>query len=399
MSAKKSTGLESTNVERVWVATSRTPMTPRELSAATGLTVQAVTAALRKLEQTDAMQRAESDPKMWLRVKGVRALPESLRPSVAVEDAANAAAVDGMAEEMAARVVAKRRGSVAEATEGQPETGKKLQVMNRAELEVMALSLDIEGVTTRTKKAKLVELITARRAELAAEAETDAALDRAPKAELVELATGLGLSPAKKTTADQLRALIRAHRSGPAVVAVIVDGATVLATDQPAAEPAQDDAEPSNVIAGPWGTPGGPEALSGDPDGVDGVLADLMASRPVSAPPAPASRRPRAVGSGEARPRREAGGAVPVRGDRSTQWGRGQLAAAIVAVLIERGPEFDCTASGMTKILNESRADGSAPIAQAGAVKYALENLVKGGGAVRTSEAPKRYTGAVQVAA
>ncbi len=374
MSAKKSPGLETTNVERVWVATSRTPVLVKELATATGLTSQATTAALKKLEAAAAVERSATDPKMWLRVKGVRSLPEQLRPVAPVEP-----------------------------VEAEPVAERKAPTMKRAELVELATSLGVEGITTKTKVAELVASIEAARAEQAATAEADAQLDKAPKAKLLDMLIGLGVTPARKATAEQLRALIRGHVTGGTAVAVDpsatgVTGVAVFVDGQLVGGAAETAAEPSNVIAGPWGTPGDVEAVTGDPDGVDGVLADLMAARPVSAPPAPAPRQ-RANASTDPRPRREAGGAVPVRGDKSTQWGRGQLAAAIVAVLDERGPEWDCTASGMTKVLNESRAaDGTAPIAQAGAVKYALERLVDGGTAVRTSEAPKRYTRALLAA-
>jgi hypothetical protein len=414
-------------------------LSPAAVAADLDLSVQKVSAALRKLaemggaEKTTAGWRALKTKAARVAVTGVASKP---RKAPAVEETpaeavANAKAVDGMAQEMADRV---KRQRAKKATEPEPDLSPAafalekiragepvaLGVLKAAELVYIAKELDVPGVTARTKKADLLRSIAdARRAA----SERSVPLEDMKRADLAILATARGIAFPKSASAARLRELLTSADPTPAAViedAVAAGAATVLETDTTAVivngnptnlgptgtesladdsdtdalnNPPEDDEEPSNVVEGPWGTPAPDAAVSGDPDGVDGVLADLMATRPVSAPPAPAPRRERTPADGETRTRKEAGGVTVVKGNKATQWARGALGKAIDDVLMTAKAGVDFTATEVTKAINTARLDDTAPIAQAGAVKYALEKMVGMGTARRTSEGPKRYAG------
>lgn len=136
----------------------------------------------------------------------------------------------------------------------------------------------------------------------------------------------------------------------------------------------------SNVVAGPWGNPDAVDAPEGS---VDAVLADLQSVAPVSAPPAQAVRR-----AGRAR---ASGGVEIVKGNRATQWAKGQLVQAIVAQLAAAGPRDDFSATEMTRRLNEARTAETDPIAQNGSVAFALDKMASAGTATLTQDKPRRY--------
>jgi hypothetical protein len=458
---------EKNNVEKTWDVSSRTPMLVAELSDRAGITPQAVRAALKKLVTAGALKVSEFDPKMFLRVKGVRSCPADLKTPAAPSKRRSRAQEAGGTEFLSANAPVDR-------------AQQKLETMTKPELRAVLADLGLTA-TSKTTAPQLRALIEAHRSNRPAAdtvlvegdpvAERAAVLAKLPKAKLVELVEGLGLSTRPSQTRQQLAELAAVRESqqapadpgtavdtdtvqeraavlaklpkaqrlvmafvdergyvdrqmianangsspdAPAVTsvlkalvrrglivepdttygryvlpaapadpgtAVIVDGVTLGGSANVAAVPAESDAEPPNDADGIWGTP---EAVDAPEGSLEAVLADLRSVRPVSAPPAPT---PRVGGQ-----RKEAGGVIAVKGNKATQWQRGQLNSAITEVLFLLD---DGTATDVTRALNLRRADDTAPIAQAGAVKYALEKLVDSGYARRTSEAPKRYARAV----
>jgi hypothetical protein len=343
---------EKTNIEKVWAALTRTPQPNKELAARAEISTQAVSAALKRLIAGGAAEVADG-PGAYVRVKGVRSLPEALRPAPPVKKAAPAKAAPA------------------------PAPAKKVRALKAVP------SAPAKKAAAALPGTRVAKAAPAKKAE-------PLALGVMSRAELLDVAAGLGLTAGlKSANKAKLIQMITAARRGSAVpasapvsggAAVIVDGRTVYSDEEPPGADAENDAEPSNVVPGPWGSPGDVDAPEGS---VEAVLADLQAVRPVSAPPA---QTPRAGG----RPRTEAGGITIVKGNKATQWGRGELAKAISAVLAANpGTEFSAT--DMTRQLNLSRVKETDPVAQAGAVKYALEKLVEQAGAARTCEAPKRY--------
>jgi hypothetical protein len=417
---------EKNNVEKTWDVSSRTPMLVAELSDRAGITPHAVRAALKKLVAAGAVQPSEHDAKMFLRVKGVRSCPADLKtpaapskveayakkhrtdPAAIVAAATALEAKDPDAAGLVERITApaKRRGRAQEAGGTEflsanvpvDRAQQKLETMTKPELRAVLADLGLTA-TSKTTVPQLRALIKAHRsnqptADPAADtvlvegdpvAERAAVLAKLPKSKLYEMVEGLGLSTRTSQTRQQLAELaaVRESQQAPADpgTAVIVDGVTLGGSANVAAVPAESDAEPPNDADGIWGTP---EAVDAPEGSLEAVLADLRSVRPVSAPPAPT---PRVGGQ-----RKEAGGVIAVKGNKATQWQRGQLNAAITEVLFLLD---DGTATDVTRALNLRRADDTAPIAQAGAVKYALEKLVDSGYARRTSEAPKRYARAV----
>jgi hypothetical protein len=478
-----STTPEKTNVERVWDATSRRPMTRKEIAYAAGVNVQAVTAAVNKLIDGNAVEayefpltpsRGPAQTPAFVRVKGVRSLPKELRPAVKVkpvgphpflptmgsgpavglcqmggcgrvyDDAIHPKGkparvrkpktATAVVEPVAARkprtnadlraeaiglgleppkgankldlvsaIAAKRRADRAEAAaevveaaraitpDPKPAAGPvALEAMSRPELAELAESLDVRVLNKHTR-TELTRLI--RDARAAAAPETAVTPDPAPTApatapatapvalrtmskdELVAFGAGIGLALTPSSTKRNLVGLITAKRralkaeadAASVGTAVIVNGVVQGGATAP---PAQDDAAAPDPVDGDAGTPDAVEAVN---------------------EPATAGRT-RSVGGHQRQPGLAD---LIVKGNKATQWPRGGLAAAIAAVFDARGPEVDFTATDMTRTINEARTYDTDPIAQAGAVKYALEAMVKAGSAVRTSEAPKRYTRAL----
>lgn len=397
------TTTEKTNLEKVWDASSRTPMLKAELADKAGVTVQAVTAAVKKLTAAGVLQVSEQDAKMVLRVKGVRSLPAELKGPAPRRSRADApAAAEALADTFggAIRTPADALPAPAPAdSDPVAERAAVLAKLPKAELVKLAEGV---GFATHPKQTRtqLAELIAVKEGQLAAgeeaaEAvevvaqvvdgltgtETKAPAERKLQAhtipELMEIAQGLGIAFGPREKKASLIRLIEVRRakladaasaSSPTGVAVIVNGEVVTA---------ESDVETPEGPEGPWGTPD-PDAVP--TDDVGAVLAELQAARPVSAPPAQGVSR-----------RAEAGGVFAVKGNKATQWGRGELAAAIDKVFADRGPEVDFTATDMTRALNQARTSETDPIAQSGAVKYALNKKVEQGTARMTSETPKRY--------
>jgi hypothetical protein len=130
--------------------------------------------------------------------------------------------------------------------------------------------------------------------------------------------------------------------------------------------------------AGPWGQGDAGDAPEGS---VDAVLAGMQSARPVSAPPATTTRR-----------RSNGGGPEPIKGDRSTQWGKGELSNKI-SEWLRLHPLVNFSATEMTRELNAARAQNG-PIAQTGSVAYTLDRLVTAGTALLAQDAPRRYQAA-----
>lgn len=141
---------------------------------------------------------------------------------------------------------------------------------------------------------------------------------------------------------------------------------------EPAVQP-----EAAPVPDGPWDGVDGSDAAPGS---VDAVLSQMQAVAPVSAPPAPTPRR-----------RNGSTGPAIIKGNRSTQWGKGELVAAITAwMAARRGMSLSPTE--VTAGLNLARPDDSAPIAQNGSVAFALDAMSRKGLVDLIQDKPRRYS-------
>ncbi len=380
---------------RVYSATGATPTSAKSIATVTGLPYSTVTENLRKLAGEDKVTQSKDGSRMmWARTSVAV-------PTTAEEDAAEFL---GGVQELLAPVKAKRTRKpkaaepapveepadvvipgpvVVDATPAADVVaahkidaavtaldGQKIESLKRDALIFLCKDM---GVATNPKdtKAKLIEKVNARIAEHE-QAKRDAARpDFAGMStkDLKAAAKDLGVKGAvSKMARPALLAACEAQYD--------VNQETTPDAETPHAD-AESDADAPVTPDGPWGTGDAGDAPSGS---VSAVLADLQATRPVSAPPAQ-SATPRRTSN------RPAGGVVS--SGTAPAWTRGQCEATLLGML-QAEPDKEHSATTLVKQYNETREDGT-PIMQPGSTAFALDAMVKKGTARLTQDKPKRY--------
>lgn len=355
---------------RVFSATSAEPLSAKSIATATGLPYKDVTAHLATLlEQGQVEQAKDGSRTVWTRAAHV--------PAGAVPDeplsAGEVERLDGMHDAADAPVAAALSVADVLATLG----GQKIESLKRDAL--VSLCADL-GVSTnpRDTKAKLIEVVNARIAELQ-QRERDAARPDYAGMKVAELRAAAKDLKVPGSLSKMARAdLIVACDTAWDVAQEIAEVPAVAETPAPAAESVADAAV---VPDGPWGSGNAGDAPTGS---VSAVLADLQSARPVSAPPAQ-SATPRRTSN------RPAGGVVS--SGAAPAWTRGQCEATLLGML-QAKPDDEHSATSLVKEYNATRTDGT-PVMQPGSTAFALDAMVKKGKARLTQASPKRYAAMV----
>lgn len=356
------------NTTMVFNALSDQPVSAKSVQVATGLTYRQVTDALETLEARGTAARQHVGTRtLW----AIASEPVADAAAEPLSDGQMDAAIGALAEHLDAEPVAADAPADAEPVAEVPDH-MRVEKMTKADL--LAEANDVHGLNLPKSSTKTV----------LAQAVTDAR-NAAYRARLERKAIADGYAA---KSAPEVKALAKERgiagytkmKKAEIVEALTDQDLTPAEAPAPAAQTAADGpATPE----GPWGTPDGSTSSSGE---LGAVLDDLRSVAPVSAPPAQATRRPRADGA-------PSGGIVASGAARA--WGRGELESTLIQVMAEQ-PDTDHSPTTLTKLLNERRAaDG--PIAQGGSVAFALDQAVKKGTARLTQDKPKRY-GVVQPA-